>query len=255
MKGTERRSKRGKQEWANLTLQESYDTVVELIKCTVNQYGMFRQTIKTDDKLITKTRMLNEERDTLEQKENKLPKEKLELILLWKKIKLEIRKHLKNYECKVIENILNDSKSTKKINKELFTNKKLISRMYKRDGDSVHGRNEIVEVATNYYRELYRGVGGDKNEDHLEPSKHNNEVPIILYSEVRKALNSLKKEKTVGPDKVDNESLKLFAEELIPTLARLFNKTLVEEEVPIQWNEAEIILVFKKGNKDEIKKL
>ncbi len=79
--------------------------------------------------------------------------------------------------------------------------------MRNRNGDPVHGRNEIVEVATNYYRELYRGVGGDKNEDHWEPSKDNNEVPTILYSEVRKALCSLKKEKAVGPDKVDNESL------------------------------------------------
>lgn len=72
-----------------------------------------------------------------------------------KKVRAEIRKDLRNYECKIIEGVLADSGSIKKAFKKLSQNKYLIPSMYDGQGKRVHGRGEIVEVATKFYKELY----------------------------------------------------------------------------------------------------
>ncbi len=41
--------------------------------------------------------------------------------------------------------------------------------------------------------------------------------------------------------------LKTFAEEITPTLTKMFNKIILQERVPSRWKETEIILLFKNG--------
>ena len=55
--------------------------------------------------------------------------------------------------------------------------------------------------------------------------------------------------KATGPDGISARILKEFAPELSPLLTNIFNKSIQEGEVPKDWRQANVIPVFKKGEK------
>lgn len=59
-------------------------------------------------------------------------------------------------------------------------------------------------------------------------------------------------EKSPGPDKVSNEILKGTANELVPVLTNVFNKIMTDDWIPTQWEISHIILLHKKGPKEDI---
>ncbi len=67
--------------------------------------------------------------------------------------------------------------------------------------------------------------------------------PKILKREVELAVDRLKKGKAAGPDMVDI---------LVPHLTNLFNEVIENNWVPEQWYTAEIILLYKKGSRENI---
>lgn len=79
-----------------------------------------------------------------------------------------------------------------------------------------------------------------------------NPEPEILPIEVEKAILSQKMEKAPGPDKITNELLKGTLEELVPILTSMFNEILKKGQIPSQWKTSHIILLFKKGQKEDI---
>jgi pimeloyl-CoA synthetase len=75
---------------------------------------------------------------------------------------------------------------------------------------------------------------------------------LVPCSEVRTAIMELKNGKIPGEDGILNEFIKLGIEEIISPITRLFNLILDTEEVPKQWNLSTIILLHKKGPKDDL---
>ena len=53
-------------------------------------------------------------------------------------------------------------------------------------------------------------------------------------------------EKVPGPDKIDNEIIKVLKSSLIPAITDLFNAILETEIIPKQWETAEIRILYKK---------
>ena len=58
--------------------------------------------------------------------------------------------------------------------------------------------------------------------------------------------------KAVGPDLVSVDMLKLCPEEIAPVLASIFNLSLSTGRLPLGWKQANIVPIFKKGNKMEL---
>lgn len=71
-------------------------------------------------------------------------------------------------------------------------------------------------------------------------------------SEVIKGIKSLKIEKSPGPDRITNETIKLGCAYLAKPLTRLFNQILNSSYTPRQWSESDIILLYKKGDPNNI---
>jgi len=69
---------------------------------------------------------------------------------------------------------------------------------------------------------------------------------------VEKIMKELKNNKTPGPDKIENETIKALKNALIPILTKLFSKIIETHQIPEQWNEVEIILLYKKGDRNQI---
>jgi hypothetical protein len=62
-------------------------------------------------------------------------------------------------------------------------------------------------------------------------------------------LSGLNPSKAAGPDSLHPRFLKEVSKELTPLLARLFQKSLEEGSVPVQWRTANVTPIFKKGER------
>ena len=68
---------------------------------------------------------------------------------------------------------------------------------------------------------------------------------------VETELKLLKANKAPGPDKIYARILKELGNEIVPILTKLFNKSLNEGIVPDAWKTANVIPIYKKGDKSD----
>ena len=81
-----------------------------------------------------------------------------------------------------------------------------------------------------------------------------NELHLIQTSieEVTKKLKAINPSKAYGPDQIPGRLLKECTSEIAPSLTRLINLSLGVGCVPNDWKCANIVPVFKKGNKEDV---
>ena len=95
-------------------------------------------------------------------------------------------------------------------------------------------------------------------QDHLEETPKLNEPRYpkiddlhISIQGVEKLLHNLDPNKASGPDNIPNKILKLCAKELAPAITHIFNQSLNTGILPVDWKNANISPIFKKGNKHD----
>ena len=66
---------------------------------------------------------------------------------------------------------------------------------------------------------------------------------------VLKPLKKIKPNKASGPDMIPARILKDLAEELAPFLTEIFQRSLADREVPMDWCSANVTAIFKKGER------
>jgi hypothetical protein len=114
-------------------------------------------------------------------------------------------------------------------------------------------REEIVRHATEFYRQLYSSsLKKDNPIQNYKIPERNQEENAIIPSEVKAAIKETKNGKCLGEDDIFNEYLELGSEDLVSTITVLFNMILKPEEIPMEWKQSTIILLHKKGTKDDI---
>jgi len=86
-----------------------------------------------------------------------------------------------------------------------------------------------------------------------EDSEENDvDVPDIMKEEVEKVLRGMKNGKSPGEDGLNAEMFKWGGEKIKEKLAKLFSMCLRKREIPRSWNNAVIILLYKKGDKERV---
>lgn len=134
------------------------------------------------------------------------------------------------------------------------------SRASKKLGGSATTRADILLKASRYYEELYslpkeRTCEGMEIKDEYGAAVPDKPLlPDEPFLPIRKqkigvTLKKLKIGEASGPDKIENETLKEFAEVLAEPLAQLFNRIIAEEAISKQWKKSDIILLHKKRDK------
>ena len=71
----------------------------------------------------------------------------------------------------------------------------------------------------------------------------------ITYTDVSQLLTTLDVHKAPGPDKIPSHLFQLASQEIAPVLTLIFNSSLHQGELPMDWKHANIVPVFKKGDK------
>ena len=121
--------------------------------------------------------------------------------------------------------------------------KKKISSMNDENGERTTDREEILNICKTYYEELYDKSVQDP--DYLlSSSPDNTEVPPFTEEEVEASLKKMSKRKAPGPDDITGDMF---------ILSGTFNEILTTTEIPPTWDEAKVIIIYKKGDPVDIK--
>ena len=86
----------------------------------------------------------------------------------------------------------------------------------------------------------------------LDPSLSNLDSISVTESDVNDVLKLLKVSKASGPDLLSPRLLKEGSEILAVHLAKLFNRSLSTSYFPPSWKQANVVPVFKKGDKTNV---
>lgn len=117
-------------------------------------------------------------------------------------------------------------------------------------GNKVYDRNNINQIITDYYADLYNDI--DKINT-VNTSEIKKEIePPFLEKEIEAIVKQLKPNKCPGHDKITNEHIKMGGVELIKKLTKLFNKVLETSKIPKDWKVSDIIILFKKGDRHKV---
>ncbi|CAB3252101.1 unnamed protein product [Arctia plantaginis] len=208
-----------------------------------------------------KTLKLIEDRRNLKMEKDKKENQK-EINNLSKQIRKSMRKDRKYRRIQTLENHIGRTGGTRKALKELREQgKEWIPKLTDKNMSST-SRRKIQNIATNYYRLLYKEHSANQPKIQLPDRESNSTqncmmedaevIPEILVSEVEKSIKSQKMEKASGPDEITNELMRGTIKDLSPILTKLFNESLYTGSIPTQWAESHIILLHKKGPKDDI---
>ncbi len=108
-----------------------------------------------------------------------------------------------------------------------------------------------METITEFYENLYHNQETVGMENWFR-NNTDESVLSFLVKEIEVVLSKLKSGKADGPDNIANETLKIFGEACAPYLTKLFNDMVEKNWVPSQWKLEKIILLFKKGEREDI---
>ena len=106
-----------------------------------------------------------------------------------------------------------------------------------------------MERIEEFYSELYDSDQAVTIQYNTDPE----EVPPIMTREVEAVLRKMKNGKEAGKDQVNIETLKAGDETIAKQLAKLYTKCITERRIPKTWNEANMVMFFKKGHRKDIK--
>ena len=113
---------------------------------------------------------------------------------------------------------------------------------------TVHSVEEILETWASFYEKLYES---DRTTFTMFEEDPNDPILPVTLSELKHALNKLKKGKAPGPDSITSEMLEAGGDLLHKQLMKLIDLIIKTRIVPEQLNISEIITLFKKGDRLE----
>lgn len=197
------------------------------------------------------TRQLMDSRAKLIGLENKTKNIRKEIGRLSKEINKNIRKERERRRQGLFEKYITTTGGIKKAIKYLKDRSEWIPNMKDGKGKCKTRRLDILKIATNFYEDLYKNRQG-KTIETTFINDSESDVPNILEREVEKAIETQKRDKAPGPDRITNNLLLEIKEYITPVLTNMFNEILANEEIPKQWSESVITLLHKKGDKNNI---
>ncbi|KAI5715753.1 hypothetical protein M8J77_021854 [Diaphorina citri] len=154
-----------------------------------------------------------------------------------------------------------EGRSIKKCMQNMSIGRKLMTGIKDKHGTLITERNEIPRIIAEFYQQLYSDPKREdqlKEEEQLNENSGDEEQDIIerieiLESEVRYAIDKLKDRKAGGIDGIINEEIKAGGTTMVKELRKIFNTCLNLKVVPKIWLKAILILLYKKGDKHDLK--
>ena len=229
----------------------SIETLNKTIRETAKEVCEERQRERKEQNAQNKEfEELETRRKMLRKRDNKSTTEKIEYAELNKTVKKKRRTRARRKRKEFITKILEMKRGPKETRKDGC--KKKISSMKDKNGERITDREEILNICKKYYEELYDKSVQDP--DHLlSSSPDNTEVPPFTEEEVEASLKKMSKRKAPGPDDITSDMFILGGEPVLKYLTKTFNEILTTTQIPPSWDEAKVIIIYKKGDPGDTK--
>lgn len=120
----------------------------------------------------------------------------------------------------------------------------------KLDNLSASSDSEKARLFNTYFTSVFKGNGIDRSE--LPLSYGNNSLEITKRS-ISDVLNALKVNKSRGPDGIPPAVLKRSSQGIVSSLYNMYRNFLRISQFPSYWKKAEVIPIFKKGSKLDVR--
>ncbi|XP_060530472.1 uncharacterized protein LOC132704478 [Cylas formicarius] len=155
-----------------------------------------------------------------------------------------------------VRQTLEERKSLKVLQRE-FKNRTHITKLVNENNIECTRMEELKELTEAFYRSLYES----KAKPPLETSSKerqkvmnvgSEEIPDITSEEIERTMSKMPKGRTAGGDGIVLEMLIYGGEIVLDILKILYNKCLLECDVPADWKNALVVLLFKKGDKTKL---
>ncbi|EYC39481.1 hypothetical protein Y032_0654g1186 [Ancylostoma ceylanicum] len=168
---------------------------------------------------------------------------------LAKRCREAIKKDLKERRRAVLVEAAKAGGSIRNTRRDFANRKTKMTALRRPDGTITSSRRAMKKVIYDFYSDLF------DSHVHLPPYHLREDgyvIPSVLPSEVRHAIKSVKNRTVPGPDRIRPEHLKSLPTAIVNTLARLFTRYLSECKVPNQWKTSRTVLLYKKGDPQDI---
>ena len=170
---------------------------------------------------------------------------------LAREVKKDIRTAKRNFEVRVAREAQKDPKGFYQMYKA--KTKDRIGPLKGMDGSLIDTGEEICKQLNNYFLTVFSSEETDRElvPEQIFQGQEAEELSDILISReiVSWEIDRLKKTKSPGPDDIFPRILKECREELSEPIANIFRKSLDTGVVPRLWRQANVVPIFKKGDK------
>jgi len=127
-------------------------------------------------------------------------------------------------------------------------NRENIPAIKERNGKLITDPIEKANSLNSYYASLF---SCESNNPQIQ-SKESGKPFTISINPIRKLLLATGRKKSVGPDGIHGEILKLGEEAMIPCLAKLLDITMNNNTIPGDWKKATVVPIYKGGDRSVV---
>ncbi|EYB81048.1 hypothetical protein Y032_0394g639 [Ancylostoma ceylanicum] len=172
----------------------------------------------------------------------------LEKVITGNACRVAVKESLRDYRRTKLLEAAETKSSIKRCKRDLNDQRNVMAALKDKEGKMQSSRRAMENIVQQFYTELFRSSTLVPRCP-LPPPE---DLLPILESEVGQAIKSMKKGTAPGPDNIPADLLRAGSTALHSVLARHFNHYLRKGMIPDQWKESKTILLFKKGQREDI---
>ena len=161
----------------------------------------------------------------------------------------EVKQAKRDREVKLAKEVKNNPKALYQYVSSRVKPRETIPELKTPDGTYTDGDQQKAELLNNFFGSVFT----QETDDEMPQCNYNVQSEInhteVSTETITKLLQSLKPNKSPGPDSIHPKILKELAEELAVPFKILFDLTMNKGKIPSGWKQAEVRPIFKKGAK------
>ena len=166
-----------------------------------------------------------------------------------KLVRSTISCNISNFEFELVKNYVKNPKGVFSYIKNKQSVNETVRSLNDKNGHVTTNKSEISEILNAQFESVFSVDNGTIPVFGYRTEFVCSDENIIRRADIIERLNKLDCTKSAGNDMVSQNVLKNCSEELSCALEIIFNKSIIEGDIPEQWREANVTPLFKKGSK------